>query len=517
MRRNYPKPHGKCFGVSPYSFQWYQNGVILPTQTNQNLIINNVDATHAGSYTCVVSNSCGNTTSNACNVTILFNPVITLLSSPVSTCLGENITIHVSTTGSQPLSFQWYHGATPLVNNPPHITGATDSILTITGMTYSDTGYYHCIISNTCAMAITDSVLVNINIAPVITQQPDSLSICNNQNAQFTVSASGDSLYYQWQKTGVDIVGATNDTLSFTPATYLDTANYQCIVYNTCGTEISLIANLNMNIPPQIVNNPDSVSICDGQNTFFTVIATGDSLHYQWQKNGVNIAGATNSTLNFIPAHYSDTGNYVCVISNNCGTDTSANAHLNMNIPPAIVTQPHNLSKCLGQDATFSVIASGDSLNYQWLKNGNLIPGASQSTLILNNIQYSDTASYVCHIWNNCGEIYSNAGVLNINILPVITVQPNKTSSCLGDSETLYVVATGDSLKYQWRLNGIDISGAIQSSITINPVTLANTGDYTCWVYNNCGGVLSNVATLSVNLVPHIVSSTPKDFILSWV
>ena len=497
-------------GLSPYSFQWYQNGVILPTQTNQNLIINNVDATHAGSYTCVVSNSCGNTTSNACNVTILFNPVITLLSSPVSTCLGENITIHVSTTGSQPLSFQWYHGATPLVNNPPHITGATDSILTITGMTYSDTGYYHCIISNTCAMAITDSVLVNINIAPVITQQPDSLSICNNQNAQFTVSASGDSLYYQWQKNGVDIVGATNDTLSFTPATYLDTANYQCIVYNTCGTEISLIANLNMNIPPQIINNPDSVSICDGQNTFFTVIASGDSLHYQWRKNGVNIAGATNSTLNFIPAHYSDTGNYVCVISNNCGTDTSANAHLNMNIPPAIVTQPHNLSKCLGQDATFSVIASGDSLNFQWLKNGNLIPGASQSTLILNNIQYSDTASYVCHIWNNCGEIYSNAGVLNINILPVITVQPNKTSSCLGDSVTLYVVAAGDSLKYQWRLNGIDISGAIQSSITINPVTLANTGDYTCWVYNNCGGVLSNVATLSVNLVPHIVVQPQK-------
>lgn len=497
-------------GLSPYSYQWYHNGNPILGATSNTLSIPNVDATHGGIYTCEVSNACGTTLSQGANVTILFNPVITLQPVKVSTCPGNNVQLSINNTGSSPFTYQWYFNGTPIVDIPSHISGANTPVLTITGMTYADTGSYYCTVSNTCSFATSSTVKITINVPPSITNQPDSLSICNGQNALFAVTSSGDSLYYQWYKNGISIPGATNSSLAFTPATYSDTANYTVNIYNTCGSIMSANAHLNMNIPPVIVSQPDSLSICNGQNALFTVGVTGDSLIYQWFKNGAPIPGANLNSLAFTPALYADTGNYYLEVHNNCGNAVSQNALLNMNIPPAIIQNPWDISACLNQTVTFTVIASGDSLQYQWLKNGNIIPGANGPNLTLNNIQYTDTADYVCRIWNNCGEVYSAAGTLNINILPVIVKHPVKYSSCLGGTASFSVIATGDSLQYQWRRNGVDIAGATNSTLIINPVTPATLGSYTCLVFNNCGSQLSQPAELTVNLVPVITQQPVK-------
>lgn len=497
-------------GLSPYTYQWFHNGNPIPGANSAILSIPNVNATHGGSYTCQVSNACGATLSSAANVTILFNPVITLQPTPKSTCPGNNIQLSVANTGSTPLTYQWYFKENPLTNNPPHITGANTSTLSITGMTYADTGLYQVMISNSCATVSSNAVRVTINVPPVITNPPQSLSICDGQNAVFSVEATGDSLYYQWKKNGLDLSGQTNPTLTFLPAYYPDTGNYSVRVYNTCGSVTSQMAHLNMNIPPAIVTQPQSVSICNGNNTSFSPVISGDSLVYQWYKYGIPVAGATSATLSFTPALYTDTGFYYLTAHNNCGWVTTETVQLNMNIPPAITVQPQNISACLTQTVTFTVSTTGDSLKYQWLKNGVNIPGATNSSLTLSNIQYADTASYVCRVWNNCGEVYSQPGVLNINILPVITKQPVKYSACLGGTASFSVTATGDSLKYQWKLNGSDVAGATSPTLIIDPVTPASLGNYTCLVYNNCGSELSLSAALTVNIAPQITIQPKK-------
>jgi len=80
---------------------------------------------------------------------------------------------------------------------------------------------------------------------------------------------------------------------------------------------------------PVIVNQPQSQSIVTGDPVEFSVTSSGAlPLTYQWQKNGVNIAGATSSKFAIAAVAASDSANYRCIVSNSAGRDTSDNAKL---------------------------------------------------------------------------------------------------------------------------------------------------------------------------------------------
>lgn len=82
---------------------------------------------------------------------------------------------------------------------------------------------------------------------------------------------------------------------------------------------------------------------------------------------------------------------------------------------------------------------------------------------------------------------------------PSITSQPNSQTVQLGSSVTFSVSASGATpITYQWRKNGINISGATSASYTIASVTSNSSGDYSCHVSNISGGVTSSVASLVV-------------------
>src|SRR4029077_15341328 len=118
----------------------------------------------------------------------------------------------------------------------------------------------------------------------------------------------------------------------------------------------------------------------------FTVVATGTApLSYQWQKNGVNIAGATAASYTTPATTTADSGaTFQVVVSNTAGTVTSAAGTLTVNpapVAPTITTQPGNQTVTAGQTATFTVVATGTApLSYQWQKNGANITGATSTS-----------------------------------------------------------------------------------------------------------------------------------------
>ena len=67
-----------------------------------------------------------------------------------------------------------------------------------------------------------------------------------------------------------------------------------------------------------------------GQSATFTVIATGNSLGYQWQKDGTDIPTATSNTYSIVMVAVNDMGDYRCVVSNTVTNEsvTSAAASL---------------------------------------------------------------------------------------------------------------------------------------------------------------------------------------------
>src|SRR5688572_11661979 len=96
---------------------------------------------------------------------------------------------------------------------------------------------------------------------------------------------------------------------------------------------------------------------------------------------------------------------------------------------------------------------------------------------------------------------------------PVITNQPQSISVSEGSQASFSVTATGTQpISYQWRKNGVNISGATSATYTISSVVPADAGNYSVVVSNSAGSVTSSNAALSVtpaNQSPTATIATP--------
>lgn len=99
---------------------------------------------------------------------------------------------------------------------------------------------------------------------------------------------------------------------------------------------------------------------------------------------------------------------------------------------------------------------------------------------------------------------FSVSGVQGV--APSITTQPSSTSVTAGNYVLLSTMVAGSSpISYQWRKDGVNISGATSSTYAINSATTVDAGNYTVLVTNAVGSVTSNVATVTV--IPAVMPS----------
>ena len=106
------------------------------------------------------------------------------------------------------------------------------------------------------------------------------------------------------------------------------------LVASGCGGGSST----NNNNPPQITTQPLSATVTAGQTATFSVTATGSGpLTYQWQKNMMNISGATNSSYTTPATVNTDNGaTFDVVVTNAAGSITSSTVTLTVNPPPTL-------------------------------------------------------------------------------------------------------------------------------------------------------------------------------------
>ena len=167
---------------------------------------------------------------------------------------------------------------------------------------------------------------------------------------------------------------------------------------------------------------------------------------------------------------------------------------------PTVATQPQSQSRIVGGTASFSVTASGTApLAYQWYFNGNPIPSQISSTLTLLNVQLSDAGEYSVAVANEYGSTSSLPATLTVYDLPRIAAQPPSTNVVLSQSASFNVLAGGFPPPiYQWRLNGVNLTGETNASLRISQVQLAGGGAYSVIVANAFGVTISQPAQLLV-------------------
>ncbi|MFN5560125.1 MAG: immunoglobulin domain-containing protein [Opitutaceae bacterium] len=194
---------------------------------------------------------------------------------------------------------------------------------------------------------------------------------------------------------------------------------------------------------PTITTQPAGLSVNAGGSATFSVVATGGgTLSYQWTKDGVNVSGATASTLTLPSVSASSAGDYRVVVTGSGGTVTSQPATLTVVTAqaPTIVTRPLTQTVVVGARLTLSVDAAGTApLSYQWRKGGNPIVGATNPSFTLPSVQVADAAAYAVAVTNAAGTVVSDAAT--ISVIPAVASAISNVSvrTSLAASQTLIV------------------------------------------------------------------------------
>ena len=173
---------------------------------------------------------------------------------------------------------------------------------------------------------------------------------------------------------------------------------------------------------------------------------------------------------------------------------------------PSIAAQPQSRSVIVGDDVTFSVTADGAiPLNYQWRFQGDPIPGATAPTLALTNVQTSQAGEYSVVVFNNAGSIASAIAHLTVRRPPRITSQPATQLPRPGSNAVFAVSATGNGfLRYQWRFNGVNISGATNNSLIVTNAQFSHEGTYSVSVTDSVASIESVAVRLLIAIDPVI-------------
>jgi hypothetical protein len=180
--------------------------------------------------------------------------------------------------------------------------------------------------------------------------------------------------------------------------------------------------------------------------------------------------------------------------------------------PPKIVLAPQSVTAIVGDTTAFTVAALGDGpLSYQWLKDEAALPDATNSALVLTNVQLTDAGAYAVVVTNLAGSATSAAAVLTVTPppkAPTLLIQPLSQTIQAGGNAEFAAEADGTApLNYQWYKDAVALPGATNVPLILTNAQLADAGGYFVVVANVAGSATSLVATLTVTIPP-----TPPSF-----
>lgn len=313
----------------------------------------------------------------------------------------------------------------------------------------------------------------------------------------FTISVSQDgSTYtnptsYEWSGS-LDSIGVM---ASSGLGAWTSDVDYFFNASSPISPEDSVVAG---SVPPSITVQPSSAGVLPGASATFSVTATGTAtLAYKWQKNTVDIVGATTSSYTLSNATYAtNNGNsFRCIVSNSYGTVTSNAATLSVIVSaPTITTHPVSQTVAAGQSVTLSVVATGTpTLAYAWSKNGTPIGGATSASYTFTA---SSTGQYQVSVTNDYGTINSYAATLTVLPSGNPTVDGFSTLSATGnlvDSvarranllKITYSTTNADNVFVEFKRVGALVWAEPYGSMVVTSGTLPGDGVYRVRPYRN--------------------------------
>jgi hypothetical protein len=169
-----------------------------------------------------------------------------------------------------------------------------------------------------------------------------------------------------------------------------------------------------------ITQQPQGGQSYQGGSFTFTVATSGGlgTISYQWQKDGVDIPGATRSSYTIGLLTLGDTGHYTVIVTDSYkGLVISNPATLVVLGDPLTITQqPVGGMATAGGSFAFVVHASGGigDLSYEWRRNGRVIAVVTDSWFIIPFVTFEDAGPYTVTVSDGYAEVVSDPAILTV-------------------------------------------------------------------------------------------------------
>jgi hypothetical protein len=335
--------------------------------------------------------------------------------------------------------------------------------------------------------------------APTFYRQPQGRIVSAGSSVFFNPMIGGQApLFLQWQKDGVSLVDQTNALLNLPSVTGADTASYTLVVSNAVGVVTSSVVRLEVGLA--LVNpsfEVDAFTVFPGYVSANTPI-TGwtSSLPVQtginpmadgqspFANNGVIPDGAKvafiqadGGTLSQVVSGMTVGATYYLKFYENFRSGYAAPS-VTVTLGGQIIVPTHTVAAGgYGLVVSGPFLATSDSAELAFIKSPG--PNGGDSTLLLDSV-----------------------AVLNLPpTAPNFLIQPQGSYLPQGDALSLVSLAQGTlPMSYRWQRDGVDVQGAVGSTLAFNSLVLGDGGHYQVIVSNQFGMLTSAVVTVQVGL-----------------
>jgi len=391
-------------GALPLSCQWQKNGAPLSGATNSSLLLTNLQLTDTGTYVMAVTNAYGSVTSSPATVNV---KLADLSLSQSSGAAGLTIVgLSNQTYGIQ------YCSSLPAPPSLPLWIGLAN--VTLTGATNVWSDPEPAVFPQRFYRLVPGPIA----IAPRILIQPKGGTRYWGGTMSFTSVLAGSApLSYQWLKDGEAIPGANNSSLALTNLKLTNAGGYSLLVTNIYGRTTSTVAFLNVKVVDVTIarsNDFAALTIVGLSNQTYGIQYSTDLGQPDAWAGLANITLAANTNVWPDPEPAAFAHRYYRVIPGP------------IPIPPRIIRQPQGGSRYWGDHITLTAGVTGDlPLSYQWQKDGVAIPGATQASLVLTNLQFTNAGSYALLLTNSLGSTTSAVAALQVRLADMTLARVN--------------------------------------------------------------------------------------------
>lgn len=355
---------------------------------------------------------------------------------------------------------------------------------------------------------------------PVLTVTANTgSSVCPGSQVIYTATATdgGINPVYNWYQNGSLVSSGVNLT-TYTTSLGSSTQVY-CTVTNACGSDTSNVSAISVSNIPQVTGEPLDTAACEGTPYYFAVTAAGGGLSYQWQisydgNSWNNLPGDISPVLSHSTSAFDYGSRYRAIVSNSCGSDTSATAFLTVRSPAYFITTISDDTVSPGETVTLATHMGlvTAPFSFSWERSTNNggswspISGATDSVYQFVASSGDNGNKYRAKVNNICGLTTGAAQTLTVQSnTGSLTISTTQNPACAGASVSFTASPTngGASPSYAWQLNGSPVAGATASTWTYSAF---NNGDQVSCVMN--GNIVSNTVIMNINAAP-TASITP--------